>query len=307
MLNFKETYNKIIKVLSVAWRWTCIVVRKSGRAIKKSFISLCHFFVKTTLNAKNSVDRMSRMKRAYITMSFYVAIFIVWQIFAYTLSQTTFVIVNLILVGLVAILICFILIKAKQEVVMLKATIDAQNIAKKKKEQEIAILKSEIMDLKMTSKRQVSFGKKSQAFLDSITKNYQLRKSDEPSLQYLLKAMTECYEICGAIAYQKNFETGEFEYAGEYALKKHEEIKSINEKDGFIGQVIESGKAMKLEDVPADCFTVISGLGQTETIQLYILPIKVKSEIVAVLEISSFTKLAVVDIWNEIDSLILSE
>ena len=268
-----------------------VFARKNKRGIKSVF---------------GRISAMSRMKKAFFVMAIYVSIFVVWQMFAYDFEQTVFVAVNLILVGVAAALICLILFKAKQTYNELRVSIDEQAIVKKKKDQEIASLKSELMQLRLASKNQVSFGKKSQALLDAVAKYYKEQKSDDPRGKFILKALAECYEICGGVIYYKNDESKLFDFAGEYALLDHPEFKSVGEDDGFVGLAVKNAKAVELSDVPADYFTVLSGLGQTSSIKLYVLPLKLDGQVVAVAEVSSFNKLSIVDVWSDIDNLILS-
>lgn len=306
MISLKNIYEPIVndittlgarlkKTIAKGSRRTTITCEVIARKNKRNFNKMY-----------NALVSMSRMKKAFLCMAIYIIVFIIWQLFAYSLEQTTFVTINLILVGTVATLICIILYKAKQVYIMLNETIEEQNALKKKKDQEIATLKSEIMQLKLASKKQVSFGKKSQALLDAVEKYYQAKTNTEPQGQFILKALAECYEICGGIIYYKNNQNNKFEYAGEYALLTHPEIEPVGENDGFLGQTIKDGIPIEVKDVPADYFSVLSGLGQTSSIQLYVLPIKYNSEVVAIAEITSFSKLSIVDVWSDIDNLILS-
>ena len=80
----------------------------------------------------------------------------------------------------------------------------------------------------------------------------------------------------------------------------------VDSNDGLIGQVLKTKKVMEVFDVPADCFTVITGLGNTTSIHLYILPIVRDNEVCGVIEATSFVKLAIVDVWEDIQGLLLA-
>lgn len=306
MSSLKDIFGPIVADIGAIFKG---IGRFFSRLFRRMRVSSKLFARKNKRGIKSVVDNvssMSRMKKAFAAMALYMSGFVVWQLFAYDFEQTLFVSVNLILVGIVAALMCFILFKAKQTYNDLRASLGEQAMVRKKKDQEIATLKSELMQLRLASKNQVSFGKKSQALLDAVAKHYKERKPDEPKGKFVLKALAECYEICGGVIYFKNTDSNMFEYAGEYALLDHPDFHPVGENDGFIGEAIKEAKPVELTEVPADYFTVLSGLGQTSSIKLYDLPIKRDGEVVAIAEVSSFGKLSIVDVWADIDNLILS-
>ncbi len=248
-------------------------------------------------------------RRVAATVIGVVAVFIVflWQFFAYSLPQPVFVIVNIVLFGVVLLYVCLMMFKMKKAMATLLTTIDESTLARKKKDQEVAQLKSELLDLKMLSRKQMSFGKNSQALIDAVKKNKQEQREGEMRGQFLLRSLSQCYNICGGVVYMLDDESGKYEFAGEYALSEEPTVKVVDETDGLIGQVLREGKPVQHHEIDSEYLTTVSGLGRTSKLSLYVLPVKKDGKIVAIIEITSFTKLAVVDVWKDIDTLLLTD
>ncbi len=250
-----------------------------------------------------------KKKKAIFTLcsSLVVVMFFVWQFLAYEIPQTAFVIVNIILFAFLSMIVSLILYKSKKDVKELNDAIDEMNFAKKKRDQEMAQMKSELLDMRMTMRKQTTFGKNSQALIEAVQKNKKEVREGEMKGQYLLRSLVQCYQICGGVIYILDPETNKYELAGEYALNEEPQKREVDETDGLVGQVIVDGKAVHHENVPSDYMTILSGLGKTESVNLYILPVKSDDKVVAVIEISSFGKLTIVDVWKDIESLLLTE
>lgn len=103
-----------------------------------------------------------------------------------------------------------------------------------------------------------------------------------------------------------------YELAGQFALKDYEIVEEPNARkitadDAILGQVVTSGQMMLMSDVPTEGLTIMSGLGQTDTINVYLLPIKKNGKVIAIAEVASFSKLAIADIWKDIDNVLLED
>lgn len=77
--------------------------------------------------------------------------------------------------------------------------------------------------------------------------------------------------------------------------------------EGLAGQVAKEGKKINIKDIPEGYITIISGLGAASPSHLAILPIKVKGEIVFVVEIASFNEISASDENLIIEALKLEE
>lgn len=255
---------------------------------------------------------MSLTSKVFISLSLFLCLFLFWQFMTFSVSQPVFVMVNLLLVIVSSAFTCYVIFSANTTIASLKKEIEELDQVRKDKDQEIRSLKSEIHDLNIASRKQQSFGKNSQVLIDTIKKNRKEASAYENRGLFILKSLAQCSDICCGIIYMKRDGEDVFDYAGGYALPDiaiDEETltREVTKDDAIIGQVISSGQMMKISNVPSENLTITSGLGESKPINIYILPIKYKGEVVAVTEVSSFSKLAIADIWKDIDNVLLDD
>lgn len=306
MIEIKNIYNKLLSDLQPSLDNVFTKVKGGRDVVRKSSSRVGLFFKGIYGKLFGFINSMSRTKKAYIAMGIYIVVFFFWQLKAYDYSQTLFVLVNLVMVSLVALFLCYILVQAKKSISKVNDDMNELMALKKKRDHEISAMKSELMSLRMEKKKQISVGKNSQPFIDALQVYRKEQKPDAPKGQYILKSLAQCYEICGAVVYLKEEGEDVFRNAGEYALADNVSSNVVDSNDGLIGQVLKTKKVMEVFDVPADCFTVITGLGNTTSIHLYILPIVRDNEVCGVIEATSFVKLAIVDVWEDIQGLLLA-
>lgn len=311
-----KNIDPLYELLSNEWKYirntTLKYANKVWEFVKKYAIIVALYIRDVVLKCYKAVASLSLNAKVYISMSAFLCIFLFWQFMPYNVSQPVFVMVNLFLVICSASFTCYIIFTSNRIVTNLKNDITTLEQVKKDKDQEIRTLKAEIHDLNIASRKQQSFGKNSQVLIDTVRKNRQKAKSSDARGLFLLKSLAECSDICCGVIYMKRANDNVFELSGTYALSTEIydddfKLKEITSDDAIFGQVITSGQLTKLSDVPVDYLTIMSGLGKTDTINVYILPIKQNNEVVAVAEVASFSKLAIADIWKDIDNVLLEE
>lgn len=311
-----KNIDPLYELLSNEWKYirntTLKYANKVWEFVKKYAIIVALYIRDVVLKCYKAVASLSLNAKVYILMSAFLCIFLFWQFMPYNVSQPVFVMVNLFLVICSASFTCYIIFTSNRIVTNLKNDITTLEQVKKDKDQEIRTLKAEIHDLNIASRKQQSFGKNSQVLIDTVRKNRQKAKSSDARGLFLLKSLAECSDICCGVIYMKRANDNVFELSGTYALSTEIydddfKLKEITSDDAIFGQVITSGQLTKLSDVPVDYLTIMSGLGKTDTINVYILPIKQNNEVVAVAEVASFSKLAIADIWKDIDNVLLEE
>lgn len=311
-----KNIDPLYELLSNEWKYirntTLKYANKIWEFVKKYAIIVALYIRDVVLKCYKAVASLSLNAKVYISMSAFLCIFLFWQFMPYNVSQPVFVMVNLFLVICSASFTCYIIFTSNRIVTNLKNDITTLEQVKKDKDQEIRTLKAEIHDLNIASRKQQSFGKNSQVLIDTVRKNRQKAKSSDARGLFLLKSLAECSDICCGVIYMKRANDNVFELSGTYALSTEIydddfKLKEITSDDAIFGQVITSGQLTKLSDVPVDYLTIMSGLGKTDTINVYILPIKQNNEVVAVAEVASFSKLAIADIWKDIDNVLLEE
>lgn len=303
----REISSKLLNELSIAckdvWSFLLRVWKVVSPYISKFWKTCSDIFEDFIAKLKD----VSFRKRAFVGMTFFLIAFFLWQIFAYSLTQTVFVIVNLLFVTIASIMICVIIVSTQRSVREVRGLLEAAETFKKKKEKEISSLKKEIHDYKIAAKNQTTFGKNSQALIDSVKKNKLEQREGEGRGQYILRSIALHYEVCCGLIYMKNQETEQFDLSGQFALTDDPKYTSINEQDGIAGLAISTGKVQSWADIPEDYISVSSGLGQSNKLQLYVLPLKKNGKVEAVIEVASFGKLVLADIWSDIDNLLLNE
>ncbi|WP_432712487.1 response regulator [Pedobacter sp.] len=84
----------------------------------------------------------------------------------------------------------------------------------------------------------------------------------------------------------------QIKHTGSYAFKKPDSTNPYQFGEGLAGQVALEKKARLFESLPANYFTVRSGLGEAVPQSLYILPVLFKQEVIAVIELSLNRKMS---------------
>lgn len=289
------------------------LLKKIGDFVTKYAIIVATSIKNFVLRCYNAVASLSLNAKVFISLSCFLCIFLFWQFMPYNVSQPVFVMFNLFLVICSATFNCYIIFKSNKIVTDLKENISTLEQSRKDKDQEIRSLKAEIHDLNIASRKQQSFGKNSQVLIDTVRKNRIKAQETGDKGGFILKSLADCSDICCGVIYMKRPSEDIFDLAGTYALTDgdylEEELKlhQITPDDAIFGQVIKTGQLTKLSDIPADYLTIMSGLGRTETVNVYILPIKQNNKVVGIVEVSSFNKLAIADIWKDIDNVLLDD
>jgi len=295
-----------------AWQIIKTISTKVWDYASKGFSFVWSKIKKSCTFSYDFIMGMSLTAKVFISLSMYLCVFLFWQFMTFSVSQPVFVMVNLMLVFISSAFTCYVIFTTNTKILELKEDIKNLDQLKKEKDLEIRSLKSEIHDLNIASRKQQSFGKNSQVLIDTVKKNRKEALPSDPKGLFILKSLAQCSDICCGLIYMKRNGEEVFEYAGGYALSNDVIIdnttpQEVTQDDAIVGQVIRTGQMMTISDVPSDSLTIVSGLGATKSINIYLLPIKVNNEVVAVAEVSSFGKLAVADIWRDIDNVLLNE
>lgn len=78
-----------------------------------------------------------------------------------------------------------------------------------------------------------------------------------------------------------------FHLIGSYAIDTNQAPTTILPGQGLVGQAGKDGKLIYVDRAPSDYLNITSGLGETETIKLLIVPLKVGKDVVGILEFAS--------------------
>jgi putative methionine-R-sulfoxide reductase with GAF domain len=82
--------------------------------------------------------------------------------------------------------------------------------------------------------------------------------------------------------------TKKFKYSSGFALTNSDNILEFKEGENITGQAAASKDIVIIDNIPEEYFTAESGLGNAKPKQIIIVPVLIKNNVDAVLELSSF-------------------
>ncbi len=113
-------------------------------------------------------------------------------------------------------------------------------------------------------------------------------KNIDSFIEKLLKNFIDSFEMVQGIAYLKDETSDNFKFIKGFALTNDEDIPGFKIGENINGQAVDNKEVMIINDVPEEYFQVESGLGQSKPKQIIIVPVLVKNDVIAVLEMGSF-------------------
>lgn len=277
------------------------------------------------------IDETPIIVKLQIALLTIILLFIFWQFMAYEMSQTTFICVNIIMAVGLTTATAVISVRSQRGVDDAQRTIDELKLDLQQRDTELDRLKTSLFELRNKNRRQNAIEKGSVRFVETVRK---MKANSEPnideSLQYLIDAIGVCFDITGAVAYERwddiaplpaepkadadapaedgeaaeaPAEPAKFVIAGRFGLSDEPPTMVFLEEDGILGQAAVSDKPLTLEKVPAEYLTALSGLGRSRNINVYVLPLSsADGKVRAVVEVASFEKLKIVDAWESIEA-----
>ncbi|TRX71606.1 GAF domain-containing protein [Carboxylicivirga sp. M1479] len=119
------------------------------------------------------------------------------------------------------------------------------------------------------------------------------------SVNNILNVLKKQFELMVAIAYTSNSEKV-FQPIKSIGVDEEVELPAIDNEEGLHGQAIADNKAMEIEDVPSEYLQVGSGIGEAKPCYIYILPLLNEDKQGLVVELASFKRLDLVNVWNKV-------
>ncbi|HAN79796.1 MAG TPA: hypothetical protein DCQ31_19560 [Bacteroidales bacterium] len=114
---------------------------------------------------------------------------------------------------------------------------------------------------------------------------------DTAFLEAIMLKMAKEFSAVQGLAYKYNKTNKAFELAATYAYFSENVKQSFTLDEGIPGQVAVKKESLKINNVPQGYLTVLSGLGKGTPSALYVIPIVVDSETVALLELAFFNNI----------------
>jgi hypothetical protein len=117
---------------------------------------------------------------------------------------------------------------------------------------------------------------------------------------HLLHLLSETFRAGAAILYKETEPLGHFVVEQSYALPEDFQPKKFVAGEGFNGQVVLDQTPMVVYGPDADMLPVTSGLGQSESVCLYLLPVIVDGRCLYLIEMVTFHEAEIDKMWNAI-------
>ncbi len=115
----------------------------------------------------------------------------------------------------------------------------------------------------------------------------------------IVAVLKEKFEIMAAIGYHSKGD-GSFEPLYRFGLDDEHHIETITIGDGIHGQSIADNQVIELNDIPEEYFCVGSGTGDAKPNHLYILPLLTDNNEGIVVELASFKRLNIKEVWQDL-------
>jgi hypothetical protein len=116
----------------------------------------------------------------------------------------------------------------------------------------------------------------------------------------LVDVLTKHYEVMAAIGYCSV--NNHYEAVKRYGVDEEVQLPDVTLEDGLHAQAIKDKRPVEITDIPADYIEVGSGTGSAKPLYLYILPLIQDEHHGLVLELATFKKTDMIEVWNRFQS-----
>ena len=222
--------------------------------------------------------------------------FIVWQTGFSQLDKSLFCSVNyLIFASLFVLILLFMrsMLIQRHAILQEKEQLLEQN---HQYSNEIDMLRKELAFLQEPLQQEEGHRGAAKRLLAAITEFSKNNDSSKGSCHFILRALSSQFDLCCGLVYLKQKHSEEFCVEGRYAIADDVDVANIRFGEGLSGQVLKDGEPACFSGVPY--LKAFSGLGNSQKLHLYILPLVTNNSVVGVVELGSFEELPIIPIWN---------
>ncbi len=146
----------------------------------------------------------------------------------------------------------------------------------------------EIDTTKQIEKNEISTNSQTET-IDAVFENLSETEEIEKTFEKLLSNISKSFEIVQGLAFTVAPDSeNTFKAVASYAHYKQTEIPEFKLGEGITGQVAKNKELIRLDNVPENYITVVSGLGSGSPQHLLIFPVISNEQTVAVIELASF-------------------
>jgi len=165
-------------------------------------------------------------------------------------------------------------------------------VVKKRSEKHLQKEKSDTLSLVDEKQQEDDHHNSLEKELMDVKKKIEQSKGLEKRANKYITAVCDKLEASQGLLYlvKKNKKERSVEMLAGYAVTSGDSEKLRYEfGEGLVGQVAKEDKVMSISDIPEGYIKILSGLGSASPGHLLIVPIKQKGEVVAVVELASFS------------------
>lgn len=166
------------------------------------------------------------------------------------------------------------------------------NMMQKEKEYLLTRLK----ELEKEKKKENTFLTIKEKIISELLKILHDNNTPDKKIFHLLKTN---FELVTGIVYKQCKQDKCFEPVKTYGLDEEWKIEKLRIGEGLHGQVIVEKRAKEITDIPEDYLEASSGTGSAQPAYIYFLPLIKNNDNSLLIEIASFKKLGLDEIWNE--------
>ena len=277
--------------------WCARLAKDTAGACRRAWAALGAAVGKATAH----VAALPSETKMYISLIAFLLVFLLWQLLAYDMRQTTFVVVNLTMVTTISLLVFRSMFGNVRKIAQARREAQELSADKARLTDEVRELKDKIRELLSRGNRQQMVEGKGQRLYETLFPD---GPDTQPTGQDILEALSTLFGLTGGISFRRQDDGATYAADGRYALSSSPAPETVSADDPFAGQAIADGKPVGLEGVPADYLTAVSGLGETDRLNVYILPMVVGGEVVSLTEVATFGEQDIPQAWDEMENIL---
>ncbi|MCU4175883.1 hypothetical protein [Carboxylicivirga sp. N1Y90] len=158
-------------------------------------------------------------------------------------------------------------------------------------------LKRKIEALELEKTNTQNYQSKEEQFLSALN---QLSISETENVgNAILKLIGDQFELIAGIVYEKNDDSTSFQANSTFGVDDDWKVEPIKQGEGLHGQSIAENIATEISEIPEEYFEANSGTGKAKPAYIYILPYQMENGKAWLIEIASFKKIGIHDMWNK--------
>jgi putative methionine-R-sulfoxide reductase with GAF domain len=142
----------------------------------------------------------------------------------------------------------------------------------------------EVEQLKILVNRSAEINNRNLKFIDEIQKI----ETEKEIKEKFLPSLCESIGAVQGVVFLKDKKENIMNAIGGYAVDRDLESLSFKPGDGLVGETFNTGKLNIIEKIPANYLKVTSGLGNTESATLALVPLTSGDKVLGIIEIASF-------------------